>query len=70
MKVIRVGNRGEETKQFDCRECNARLEVGKRDLTYKRSPKPNDDAFTFTCPECGRENWVDFALIPSRMRRA
>lgn len=69
MKVIRSGNIGKESKQFTCRECNALLEVNAGDLTYKSSPKPNDDSFTFTCPECGRDNWVDSALIPSRMRR-
>ncbi len=69
MKVIRSGNHGKETKQFTCRECQAQLEVSAEDLTYISSPKPNDDAFQFTCPECGRVNWIDSALIPTRMRR-
>jgi len=65
MKVIKKAIK-QTSKQFTCR-CGAVLEVDGKDLRHQGADR-DGDAYTFECPECKQDNWVDASLIPQGMR--
>lgn len=54
------------TKRFKCDRCEATLEVDGKDLKFQPDPR-DGNAYSFKCPECRKENWVDASLIPAAM---
>lgn len=44
--------------------CGSTLEIEFSDLTFVADSR-DGNAYTFKCPVCGHETWLDAALVPS-----
>jgi hypothetical protein len=64
MKIIRRPPKVSSWKgQAMCPRCKAVLEVEFDDLTFRPGDQRDGSAYSFKCPCCGHEVWLDASLV-------
>lgn len=67
MKIIEEPSKRPWSAVFVCQQCATRLEIEIGDFKRHVSDQRDGNAAVYECPTCGRENWVDTALIPRHL---
>lgn len=64
MKVIFNAREQSDWKyECDCMGCSSKLEITASDLSFVADSR-DGNAYTFVCPVCKRQNWINAKLVP------
>lgn len=62
MKILVNKAKSKWKKKTNCIECSSKLEIVADDLAFVADSR-DGNAYTFKCPVCKKENWIDARLV-------
>lgn len=71
MRVIKDGRKAAKAakpKRYTCGDCSSVLEVSRDDMSAQTSDR-DGSYYTFKCPVCGHQTYVDARVVDGKVGR-